>query len=365
MLDMLSRWFNKDDAKLDSPRPQLRLVKTEHQALRDQTQASRDQKETVEIGAATWEAIEGEWNRGQASHRITADSCRAYLWNRLVEERDEARTVHDRMFLGALLKAVDREDLGLPHVPDTSTQLNRLLGRRAPDYGTIMRVIESDPRLVGRIWATARSARFPSPPVSLDMAIGRIGMDEIWRLSVQSAVDSIEVEPGDFQLVADRCRLHGVLVGDVTAALAKDRRGPEFLAGLLHDVGELVVLAVASRTSPAPDLVARIIAQHHAAIGVLVVSAWRLDSAIQAAIAWHHDPNVPVTGTKDLAVLVQIADIAVHGALDRRQKRQSHPELAIQCAAKRTVDPTIPLVLADRAIARLERDGVQVVPRKL
>jgi HD-like signal output (HDOD) protein len=152
-----------------------------------------------------------------------------------------------------------------------------------------------------------------------------------------------------------------VLVGDVTAALSKHSRGPQFLAGLLHDVGALVILEAAARTEPDPATVARTIAQHHCAFGMLVAKAWKLDPILYSAIGFHHDPDGIGAGPTELPRLVAIADIAVSGSLDHRRGRQSFPELAIQQTALGQMDPSRPMVLADRSIDRMERGGMNVV----
>jgi len=350
MIGKLGRWLAREGPAAPRKKPELRLV------------VDPVPEQPPDPAAETWEVVQGAWTTGKNAENPEPETCRARLINRLVDERDQATTAPDRMFFGALLQAVESETLGLPHFPDTAIELDRLLSRSEPDYKAVMRVIESDPQLVGQIWSLARSARFPAPPTSLAVAVSRVGMVEVWRLSVQMAVNSIGVESGSYSRRADSARVHGVLVGDVTAALSKERRGPQFIAGLLHDVGELVVLGVASRTEPQPDLVDRIISEHHAAVGVLVSHAWHMDMAVARTIAAHHDPDAIEAGKTDLSRLVRIADIAVCGAIDHRCKRQSHPELAIKQAACGPMDPSRPLVLAGQSIDRLERDGIQVVP---
>jgi HD-like signal output (HDOD) protein len=353
MLGKFSQWLSGNVPRDRSKGTKVRLVE------------EPPEKETVETGAETWTAAEGLWTLGHNAESPSPETCRARLGNRLSDERDQADNEHDRMFLGQLIQLVGTKDMGLPHFPETALELDCLLAQEEPDNRAVMRVIESDPNLVGRIWALARSARFPTAPNGLDVAVSRIGMVKVWRLSVQSAVDGIVVQSGPYRRPAEHARVHGVLVGEVTAALSNERRGPPFIAGLLHDVGELVVLAAASRTQPSPTLVDRIIARYHATISVLVVHAWRLDPVVAPAVAWHHNPFVSANGPEDLARLLHIADIAVHGEIDRRSKLQSHPELAIMQVTKRSVDPTRPLILAGRSIERLEHNGIQVPLRKL
>jgi HD-like signal output (HDOD) protein len=310
---------------------------------------------------AKWAVVEGAWLDGVCATTTEPGTARLRLERAMEKLRDHARTAQDRMFAGALLEVLQAHDLRLPDFPETAQKLDRQLATLDPNYSQVMHIIESDPALVGHIWQIARSARFPKPPTSLSMAVSRVGMVEIWRISVQMALEAIRIQPGPFKTQADGIRLHGVLVADVTAALAKQRQGTEFLAGLLHDVGALVILEAAARTDPDPQTVARVMAEHHSAFGMLVADAWKLGPEAIEAIGFHHNPSAVGAGLMDLPRLVAIADIAVSGALDHRRARQSFPEVAIQEMALGQMEPTRPLVLADRSIDRMESEGLDVL----
>ncbi len=310
---------------------------------------------------ADFEVVEGAWISGQNAGSTSPEEIRSLLDRDIRLERDAALTAPDRMFAGALIEVLGVPDLRLPDFPETATKLDQQLATLEPNYSQVMHTIEADPNLVGRIWSLARTTRFPSPPNNLQIAVSRVGLVEIWRMSVEMALEAIRIRRGPFKDRADGVRIHGVLVGDVTASLARETRGPEFLAGLLHDVGELLILEAASRTEPSQEMVCRIVAQHHASFGVLVAKAWRLDPEVGQGIAYHHDPGAVNAGPQDLCRLIRIADIAVSGALDHRRQRQSFPELAIRQAATGPMDPTRPLVLAQRCIDRLERDGMNLM----
>jgi HD-like signal output (HDOD) protein len=305
--------------------------------------------------------VDGAWLDGASAGTADPVQARHILGRSISAQRDRALTAPDRMFAGALLEVLQAPNLRLPDFPETAQKLDRQLATLEPNYSQVMRTIEADPNLVGRIWQIARSARFPKAPKSLSMAVSRVGLVEIWRLSVQMALEAIRIPAGSFKDQGEGLRLHGVLVGAVTAALAKERRGPQFLAGLLHDVGALVILAAAARTEPSPETAAHTISQHHAAFGMLVAQAWKLDPSLYLAIGFHHDPDGIGAGATELPRLVAIADIAVSGSIDHRRGRQSFPELAIQKMALGQIDPTRPMVLADRSIDRMERDGMNIL----
>lgn len=290
-----------------------------------------------------WREVEGDWVGGENAVSMDTEVCRAQTMAAISRHRLNATSDGDRRFLAMLYARLGERDLGLPGFPETPVRLEQLMSEEDPNSQQVMRCIESDPKLVGRVWSRARSARFPSAPGSLDMAVSRIGLVEVWRLSLESALDAFDCRGGTFKDEAEVIRVHGALVAEVTSTLMGQRRGPSFLAGLLHDVGRLLLLQVASQTNPEPSMVRDISNSHHASISVLVAAAWQLDAEVIPAVAFHHDPNACHAGPRDLSRLLCLADIAVDGELDRRAQRNSH---FIEAMAKFTRSR----VLASKAI---------------
>ena len=85
---------------------------------------------------------------------------------------------------------------------------------------------------------------------------------------------------GGLQAAADEVRQHGIVTADVAAWLSGKKLGAVYLAGLLHDVGKLLIYKSASTQKPigmpSPELVEDIATEVHASIGVLVAHAWKL-----------------------------------------------------------------------------------------
>jgi HD-like signal output (HDOD) protein len=248
--------------------------------------------------------------------------------------------------------------LGLPDFPETPMRLDQLMNEEEPNSLQVMRCIEADPKLVGRVWQRARSARFPSSPSSLDMAVSRIGMVEVWRLSLESALDTLEIRPGIFKEMAGVVRIHGAIVGDVAAGLAGQRRGPAFLCGLLHDVGQLLILQVASQGSPERSTVQRVLDECHTGLSVLVTDVWNVTPEIIPAVAYHHNPNEVNAGARDVVRLLCLADIAVDGELDRRAKKNSGFLDAISKVTTSRALAGKAMLLAAQCIDRMEADGL-------
>jgi len=306
-----------------------------------------------------WRTTEGLWVAGRNACSIDPDEVRSQMMGSLSRIRSGVQTPGDQQYLASLYERIGERSLGLPNFPETPMRLDHLMKEEEPNSQQVMRCIESDPKLVGRVWQRARSARFPSAPGSLDMAVSRIGMVEVWRLSLETALDTLEIKAGVFKNMAEVVRVHGALVAEVTAGMAGQHRGPSFLAGLLHDVGQLVLLQAASQGSPEVSTVQKVLNAHHTDLSVLVADAWHLDPEIIPAIAHHHNPNAVNAGPRSLSRLLCIADIAVDGELDRREHRNSHFIQAIAQYTRSRVIASKALNLAATAIDRMEADALR------
>ena len=305
-----------------------------------------------------WPVVEGGWANGRNASDVDAESVRSRSMGEVSRLRGDVQTAEDRRFLARLYEQLGDRNFGLPDFPETPLRLEHLLNEEEPNYQQVMRCIESDPKLVGRVWQRARSARFPAAPSSLDIAVSRIGMVEVWKLSIETALDSLEIRAGVFKDWAEDVRVRGALVGEVTAGMAGQHRGPAFLAGLLHGVGSLIVLQVASQGSPELATVQTVIDRHHADFAVLVAETWRLDPEIVPAVAYQFDPDAIHAAPRDLPRLLCLAMIAVHGELDRRAHRNS---LFIQAMARFTRSRVLAskaINLAATAVDRMESDGL-------
>ncbi len=304
-----------------------------------------------------WREVKGAWLGGRNAVSTDPVKVRSETMGALSRMRSTVNTVGDQQYLADLYEKIGERSLGLPDFPDTPMRLDHLMNEEEPNSQQVMRCIESDPKLVGRVWKAARSARFPAAPGSLDMAVSRIGLVEVWRLSLESALDTLDFKSGVFKDMAAEVRIHGALVAEVTSGMAGQRRGPSFLAGLLHDVGQLVLLQAASQSLAEPSTVKAILDAHHGDLSVLVAEAWHLDASIIPAVAHHHDPNAVNAGPRDLSRLLCIADIAVDGELDRRVRRNSNfiPEIARFTRSR--VLASKALNLAAIAIDRMESNG--------
>jgi HD-like signal output (HDOD) protein len=262
--------------------------------------------------------IEKPWEHGGVAPSLDPDVVRPALMGSLFDALDECTTEAGEAFLSRLIRQLGTDKLDLPPFPDVAWRLDTLLRLGDPPLLRVVKIVRREPALVRRVWTQACSAFYARPPNSLDHAVARIGFDALWRIGMSACLYSEVFRVRGFQDDANAVRRHGIVAADVAAWLSGKKLGGVYLAGLLHDVGKLLIYKAASppRSGELPDhaLVDHIATEHHASIGVLVAHDWKLGPEVAAGIGYHHDPLQAPAQYQECAMQVQVANIATHTA---------------------------------------------------
>lgn len=187
-------------------------------------------------------------------------------------------------------------------------------------------VVYEDPALAGRLLRLANSAYFgfPGHVDSLSRAITLVGTRQLRDLALATSVLDLFTGVASQWVSMQSFWRHSVATGLIARALATWRREANaeqfFVAGLLHDMGRLVMLLKASDSmaqalerSRRDDVLLHVAEREifgfdHATVGNELLLQWNLPPGICAAVAWHHMPmragsHVP------MAALVHVADV--------------------------------------------------------
>ena len=220
----------------------------------------------------------------------------------------------------------------LPAFSTTVVRLSELVNDAEAGPGEFEAVVQPDMALTANLLRMANSAYFGlSRRIgSAREAITLLGVRRIFELGAMAAVDAIvpETLPG-YGIDAGVFWTHSVAVAVIAERLSKERKLATpmltFTAGLLHDVGKLVISSFlaerieALRTELASgdmSLIAceqKLLGADHAQIGADLGVAWNLPEEVVKVIASHHAPNVVNEGRGDVLVdLVHAADCLSH-----------------------------------------------------
>jgi putative nucleotidyltransferase with HDIG domain len=220
----------------------------------------------------------------------------------------------------------------LPAFSTTVVRLSELVNDPETGPGEFEAVVQPDMALTANLLRMANSAYFGlSRKIgSTREAITLLGIRRVFELGAMAAVDAVvpETLPG-YGIDASVFWAHAVAVAVIAERLSKEHKlaAPTltFTAGLLHDVGKLVISsflaehieALSSELATAGmSLVAceqKLLGADHAQIGAELGRVWNLPEEVVKVIAFHHSPEVANEGRGDILVdLVHAADCLSH-----------------------------------------------------
>jgi HD-like signal output (HDOD) protein len=191
----------------------------------------------------------------------------------------------------------------VPTFPQAVVRILGLLQQPDVDLRHVVDAARLDPSASGTVMQLANSALFGMrhPAASLSEAISRLGFNTARRVLSSVAIRPIlrnarleGLWPHSLE-VADLAEQLGVRSGTADA-------GEAYLAGLLHDVGRIALLAVplydsarlhGLRASSCPAVYAEnlLLRTDHAALGADVAGLWHLPEYTVTAIRHHHTPE--------------------------------------------------------------------------
>jgi putative nucleotidyltransferase with HDIG domain len=187
-------------------------------------------------------------------------------------------------------------------------------------------LIEEDPALAARILRVANSVAFQThvPCASIQEAIVRMGARTVTDLaSGMATMTAFSDLKGAGKIVREHCVGTAAIVRALTYRMS-DEAAPSvaFLAGLLHDIGKLLIMqtrhqsytelvATAAGTTDELHLREReFLGYDHAVLGGHVLARWRLPDPVPRVVALHHQPARAYQKPGPVAVLVAVLRVA-------------------------------------------------------
>jgi HD-like signal output (HDOD) protein len=218
----------------------------------------------------------------------------------------------------------------VPAVPDILVELGSELSRENPDTGRISSLVAKDQATTGLVLKTINSSAYgiQQPVESISQAVVLLGLKQVHHLVIGAvARKQLQVRsPLGKQIWQD-----SLDAGEACLRIASMVHGvfPDeaYLVGLLHDCGALLMAEKWSEYVDAWHLrdtfpigvtraEQRRFGTHHAVVGYLFVSHWKLPERICQAIYGHHLPACAGIGDSSVRALIatlKLADALVAG----------------------------------------------------
>jgi len=208
-------------------------------------------------------------------------------------------------------------------LPDVAAEALELCSRSSADAAAMERTLARDPFISAQVISIANSALFaPKMPIlGVRDAVVRIGLDALRDVVLMVVTNSTMFRVRGFEARVENMRRGMLASASAARQLAKALRVESeygFLAGLLHNIGELVLLErcvhegiVTPQLMDDPNdgpMVRDRIAFHHTRVGGALCRAWKLPAGVIEAAEFHHDPGAG--GKKRFAAqLIAAADV--------------------------------------------------------
>lgn len=211
----------------------------------------------------------------------------------------------------------------------SASRLLGLLYDPEVDIDRILQCLHGEPVLSARVLKVANSPYYgrSGQVGSVERAVQLLGLVAVRGIAAAGALDRITPARAGQPFDPLRFRKHSAAVGCAAQALSRKGRcevdGEAFMAGLLHDIGVLLLVKAdpvqMAAFQPPQNVTAEAAReaerQHlgldHETAGVLLVRTWALPGWLTDAVAQHHQPEtVPpaAAGTGCLPRLLAVAD---------------------------------------------------------
>jgi putative nucleotidyltransferase with HDIG domain len=214
----------------------------------------------------------------------------------------------------------------LPTLPTVIVQVNEKVTNPKTSALDLARTILEDQALTARLLRLVNSPfyGFPRRIATVTEAVTILGFHPVRNLLLTASVVDLMVSDEMPEFSPTHLWEHSIGVAVAAGLLARytqhDDREEVFVAGLLHDVGKVVLFRFATKdflnvleTARSEDITIRAAEQRllgftHDQVGRLLAERWKLPVRLSEAIGCHHRPELAQIAKREAAI-IHAADI--------------------------------------------------------
>jgi putative nucleotidyltransferase with HDIG domain len=220
----------------------------------------------------------------------------------------------------------------LPSVPALYLQMIEAIQSPNSSAQRIAEIASKDPAMSAKLLQLSNSAFFgySHEVYSVTEAVQVLGVGTLQALALAlplfSAFDRRKCPSFPIEQVWDHSAQTGALARQIASSHLGNAQLAEqaFAAGLLHDIGKLImadglpdqytaILATArARSRPLFQVEHEVLCATHADTGAYLLALWSLPFPLVEAVAYHHEPRRLQTATFDLTCIVHVANFLQH-----------------------------------------------------
>ena len=214
---------------------------------------------------------------------------------------------HDRA--KDFLKKLKHKNIILPEIPSVAFELQEVIGNPMSSAERIARVVSRSPSLTAVLLRIVNSSFYglPAKISTVSHAVSLIGTQEISVLALGICVLSIFRNIPEKTINTHSFLRHSLLCGLLSRVFAAHKNVSQteqlFVAGLLHDLGRLILytyfpddsLNVLARSRNRNKLLYEAEKDYlgcdHALLGMKLMQQWKLPLILENCVLYHHKPS--------------------------------------------------------------------------
>ena len=224
----------------------------------------------------------------------------------------------NRLYLDCF-KYMQSEKLALPTIPDVSVKIRRAINEPSANSSKIARVVQIDPSITARLIKISNSPLYRGRRKieSCPEALTRLGLKAAQDIITAFALKAVfNAKTGVIRRKMQELWAHSSHVAAISAVLAHKTPGfdPDraMLAGLIHDIGVVPILAYADRQPDilaSPTDLAETVRELRSQIGVQIIRKWDFpqdfEDVVTHAESWYRDSG-PQATYSDIVMVSQL-----------------------------------------------------------
>ncbi|MBI5141638.1 MAG: HDOD domain-containing protein [Nitrospirae bacterium] len=276
--------------------------------------------------------MRAEYSEGQEAGRIVLQTVETFNGiNRTVDSNNHMRDE---------IKRVVRKLDTLPAIPVAATRLLELFSDEDVDLQDVIALVESDQAIAARLLKTVNSAGMGGAEDvgSVSRAVFKLGIDEVRCTLLGVTVSESLIKPlrnrhtGEQEMHWKHSLACAACAEAIAERVDKSLRAEAFVAGLLHDIGKLIlsecfpdeykrVMSMQTeRMLSAQDAENSVLGVDHPTAGKWLLEKWRMPEQLVQTIWLHHQgsdalASLEFVKRKELIDIVRLADMLSHATM--------------------------------------------------
>jgi putative nucleotidyltransferase with HDIG domain len=298
----------------------MRMPKVDGAQLLKYVQQNHPQM--VRIVLSGHSEVEAALRAVPVAHQFLSKPCDAKMLEETVDRACNLQALVSDDTVRAMVGQIKR----LPSVPRVYQALMTVMSKPDASIGDVAAVLEQDMAMSARILQVINSAFFglPQRVTRARDAVSYLGLNMVKSVVLMSelfAASNDQPVPKGVSL--ESLQRHAFLTAAVARKLIPEKRKADdaFMAGLLHDIGKLIIatqipdhlrqveerMEVPARP-PMYVVEEGLVGVSHAEVGAYLLGIWGLPYAIVEAVADHHHPERVATPSFDVLTAVHVAN---------------------------------------------------------